>query len=96
MRRVTAAAGASAAACKPALTVLGALPGAEAAGRKEGVRDLGRGALSVGSSRGKPVYWTGTTVHRVPMQDGRVDGAPVGTRRTGPVEFPPPSGRVAG
>ncbi|MFG2713099.1 hypothetical protein ACGFX2_21445 [Streptomyces goshikiensis] len=71
------------AACKPALTVLGALPGTEAAWPKEGVRALGRGTLSVGSSRGKPVYWTGTTVHRVPLPDSRVDGVLVGVNQSG-------------
>ncbi|MFF5449483.1 hypothetical protein [Streptomyces sp. NPDC012888] len=57
-------------ACRPALTVLGALPGPEVGWPREGVRALGTGNLSVGSSRGRAAYWTGTTVHRVPVPAG--------------------------
>ncbi|MFJ6793472.1 hypothetical protein [Streptomyces sp. NPDC091268] len=84
---VGAAGPASAAAaqpCKPALTALGALSGAEVSWPSEGVRALGRGALSVGSSRGRAVYWTGTTVHRVPVPDAaRAEGELVGVNQGG-------------
>ncbi|WP_189600706.1 hypothetical protein [Streptomyces lateritius] len=83
---VTAAGPASAsaaAACGPGPTVLRALPGAEVAWPKEGVRDLGRGALAVGSSRGKAVYWTGTTVHRVPVPDSRAESELLGVNASG-------------
>ncbi|MEV8535594.1 hypothetical protein [Streptomyces sp. NPDC051211] len=78
-----AASGAAATPCKPALTTLGALPGTEVSWPKEGVRALGRGNLAVGSSRGKPVYWTGTTVRRVPIPDSRATGELVGVNRDG-------------
>ncbi|MGW0391235.1 hypothetical protein ACWDYJ_10085 [Streptomyces sp. NPDC003042] len=73
----------AAARCEPALTALGALPGTEVSWPKEGVRALGRGALSVGSSRGKAVYWTGTAVHRVPVPDSRAEGELVGVNQNG-------------
>ncbi|QES46855.1 hypothetical protein DEJ50_02265 [Streptomyces venezuelae] len=66
--------GTTAGACKPGLSVLGALPGPEAGWLKEGVRALGKGNLSVGSSRAKAVYWTGTTVRRVPVPDAQASG----------------------
>ncbi|MER5808359.1 hypothetical protein ABT143_09230 [Streptomyces sp. NPDC002033] len=64
------AAAPSAAACTPRLQVLGAIgssvynPGGPQA---DGVIGLGKGNLSVGVSGGLPVYWTGTTVHKVPL-----------------------------
>ncbi|MBT2441785.1 hypothetical protein J7E93_17025 [Streptomyces sp. ISL-36] len=76
----TASAGA---ACRTAPTALGALPGTEVAWPKEGVRALGRGNLSVGSSRGKAVYWTGTTVHRVPVPDSRAESELLGVNQRG-------------
>ncbi|MEV6957075.1 hypothetical protein [Streptomyces sp. NPDC051183] len=78
------ASAAGAAPCKPALTALGTLTGAEVAWPKEGVRALGRGTLSVGSSRGRAVYWTGTAVHRVPVPDGaRVESELLGVNQSG-------------
>ncbi|MFE9142370.1 hypothetical protein [Streptomyces tubercidicus] len=49
--------------CRPALQVLASLPGS--GGSR--VKGLGPNALAVGASRGLPVYWTGTRVHRVPL-----------------------------
>ncbi|MFE6739707.1 hypothetical protein [Streptomyces tubercidicus] len=49
--------------CRPALRVLASLPGS---GGSQ-VKGLGPDALAVGASRGLPVYWTGTQVHRVPL-----------------------------
>lgn len=40
----------------------------------QGVLDLGTGNLAVGVSGGKPVYWTGTTLHRVPLHDATLTG----------------------
>ncbi|MFD9355085.1 hypothetical protein [Streptomyces sp. NPDC060031] len=78
------AAAAGSAPCKPALTALGTLPGAEVSWPREGVRALGRGTLSVGSSRGKAVYWTGSTVHRVPVPDAsRIESELVGVNQGG-------------
>ncbi|MET9378245.1 hypothetical protein ABZX98_29630 [Streptomyces sp. NPDC002992] len=77
------ATGSEAAGCRPALSVLRALPGAEVAWPKEGVRALGRGAVSVGSSRGKAVYWIGPTVHRVPVPDSRAESELLGVNASG-------------
>ncbi|MGW7194427.1 hypothetical protein, partial [Streptomyces sp. NPDC054838] len=58
--------------CTPRIHVLGSL-GPETyqrdTRRTQGVMDLGAGNLAVGVSGYKPVYWTGTTVHRVPLSD---------------------------
>ncbi|MGW7578171.1 hypothetical protein [Streptomyces sp. NPDC054765] len=56
--------------CRPALQVLGSLPGP---GGSQ-VKGLGPKALAVGASRGLPVYWTGTRVHRVPLPAGFTGG----------------------
>lgn len=56
--------------CRPALQVLASLPGS---GGSQ-VRGLGPNALAVGGSRGLPVYWTGTRVHRVPLPAGFTGG----------------------
>lgn len=56
--------------CTPKIQVLGSLgPGTYNPGnpQTEGVHGLGPGNLSVGISGGKPVYWTGTTLHKVPL-----------------------------
>ncbi|MEU6331149.1 hypothetical protein ABZ851_28315 [Streptomyces sp. NPDC047049] len=58
------------AACRPALQVLASLPGS---GGSQ-VKGLGPKALAVGASRGLPVYWTGTRVHRVPLPAGFTSG----------------------
>ncbi|MEV7414997.1 hypothetical protein [Streptomyces sp. NPDC089919] len=55
--------------CKSAIQVLGALPGSGTEALGERVHALGAGNLSVGVSQSKAVYWTGTTVHRVPVPD---------------------------
>ncbi|MFE1175961.1 hypothetical protein [Streptomyces sp. NPDC058773] len=57
--------------CRPALQVLASLPGS---GGSE-VKGLGPKALAVGASRGLPVFWTGTRVHRVPLPAGFTGGA---------------------
>ncbi|MDT0459620.1 hypothetical protein RM550_28550 [Streptomyces sp. DSM 41527] len=56
--------------CRPALQVLASLPGS---GDSQ-VKGLGPKALAVGASRGLPVYWTGTRVHRVPLPAGFTGG----------------------
>ncbi|WP_406482256.1 hypothetical protein [Streptomyces platensis] len=56
--------------CRPALQVLTSLPGS---GGSQ-VKGLGPQALAVGASRGLPVYWTGTRVHRVPLPAGFTGG----------------------
>ncbi|MFI9257046.1 hypothetical protein ACIGT4_04880 [Streptomyces sioyaensis] len=56
--------------CRPALQVLASLPGS---GGSQ-VKGLGPSALAVGTSRGLPVYWTGTRVHRVPLPAGFTGG----------------------
>lgn len=56
--------------CRPALQVLASLPGS---GGSQ-VKGLGPKALAVGASRGLPVYWTGTRVHRVPLPAGFTGG----------------------
>ncbi|GAA5608963.1 hypothetical protein Spla01_00091 [Streptomyces platensis] len=56
--------------CRPALQVLASLPGS---GGSQ-VKGLGPTALAVGASRGLPVYWTGTRVHRVPLPAGFTGG----------------------
>ncbi|MER7734767.1 hypothetical protein ABTX80_28120 [Streptomyces erythrochromogenes] len=59
--------------CTPDIRTLQALAaGAVADGGT--VRDFGRGDLSVGTSKGMPVYWTGTTVHAVPLPEGWTGG----------------------
>ncbi|WP_330261251.1 hypothetical protein [Streptomyces sp. NBC_00539] len=67
-----AATAGAAATCTPRIQVLGSL-GADTyerdARRSQGVMDLGAGDLAVGVSGYEPVYWTGTTVHRVPLTD---------------------------
>lgn len=64
--------------CRPALQVLASLPGS---GGSQ-VKGLGPRDLAVGASRGLPVYWTGTRVHRVPLPAGFTVGSyrPPGTR----------------
>ncbi|MFI0221381.1 hypothetical protein [Streptomyces lydicus] len=57
--------------CTPALHVLDRLPGTGAGSwGSESVNDFGTGGLSVGQSAGLPAYWTGSTVHRVPLPSG--------------------------
>ncbi|MFD4919642.1 hypothetical protein ACFWNR_41380 [Streptomyces virginiae] len=63
--------------CTPKIQVLGSI-GDESYARdvmqSQGVFDLGAGDLAVGVSGHKPVYWTGTTVHRVPLTDPNQTG----------------------
>ncbi|MFJ7586534.1 hypothetical protein ACIQZO_03865 [Streptomyces sp. NPDC097617] len=58
--------------CAPKIQVLGSI-GDESYARDarpgQGVFDLGAGNLAVGVSGHQPVYWTGATVHRVPLSD---------------------------
>lgn len=69
---VTAAGPATAAEakCTPKIQVLGHLAPdtyAPDAAPTQGVLGLGKGNLSVGFSGSKPVYWTGTKLHQVPL-----------------------------
>ncbi|WP_158717848.1 hypothetical protein [Streptomyces sp. NRRL F-2664] len=60
------------AACTPKIKVLGSIGDQSYVrdmARSQGVFDLGPDGLAVGVSGHKPVYWTGTTVHRVPLAD---------------------------
>ncbi|WP_327266248.1 hypothetical protein OG444_37010 [Streptomyces sp. NBC_01232] len=63
--------------CTPKIQVLGTI-GDESymrdTPRSQGVFDLGAGNLAVGVSGRKPVYWTGTTLHRVPLTDQNQTG----------------------
>ncbi|UQX04293.1 hypothetical protein [Streptomyces sp. RerS4] len=63
--------------CAPKIQVLGTV-GDESyvrdGRRSQGVLDFGAGDLAVGVSGYKPVYWTGTTVHRVPLTDPNTTG----------------------
>ncbi|MGW7333844.1 hypothetical protein ACWGIU_35630 [Streptomyces sp. NPDC054840] len=63
--------------CAPKIQVLGSI-GDESyvrdMQRSQGVFDLGAGDLAVGVSGYKPVYWTGTAVHRVPLTDQNQTG----------------------
>ncbi|MCX5072102.1 hypothetical protein OHA84_30760 [Streptomyces sp. NBC_00513] len=84
---VTAAGPAAAAApCTPKIQVLGALtpdthyPDSV---QTQGVLDFGAGNLSVGVSGGKPVYWTGTTLHKVPLADPNAGGRVLAVNRHG-------------
>jgi hypothetical protein len=72
---VTAATGATAApaaSCRPAVLQLDRLPSSGPG--SDTVADIGAGTLSVGTTGGVPVYWTGTTVHRVPLPAGYTAG----------------------
>ncbi|MEU3726527.1 hypothetical protein [Streptomyces sp. NPDC031705] len=84
---VTAAGPAAAApACTPRIQVLGSLgSGGYSVGNEqtEGVLALGPGNLSAGLSAGKPVYWTGTRLHKVPMPDATLSGAVLGVNKAG-------------
>jgi uncharacterized membrane protein len=72
---------AGATACTPRLQVLGTLP--QAGSTYDAVRALGKGNLAVGTSAGKPVYWTGTTVHRVPLPGVQDSGELVAANASG-------------
>lgn len=67
----------SGAKCTPKIQVLGSI-GDESYVRdmrqSQGVFDFGAGDLAVGVSGHQPVYWTGTTVHRVPLSDPNQSG----------------------
>ncbi|MFD8881413.1 hypothetical protein ACFV0H_02650 [Streptomyces erythrochromogenes] len=71
------AAAATDAKCAPKIQVLGSI-GDESYHRdmpqSQGVYDFGADGLAVGVSGYKPVYWTGTTVHRVPLADPNASG----------------------
>ncbi|MFE2148939.1 hypothetical protein ACFXAO_02745 [Streptomyces lavendulae] len=84
---VTAAGPAAAATgCTPRIQVLGSIgsslhnPGNR---QSEGVNDLGKGNLSVGVSGGLPVYWTGTTLHKVPLPAAGLDGELLAVNKDG-------------
>ncbi|MBP2348424.1 MULTISPECIES: hypothetical protein [Streptomyces] len=72
--------------CAPKIQVLGSI-GDESyvrdMGRSQGVHDFGAGDLAVGVSGYKPVYWTGTTVHQVPLTDPNVSGRVVAVNAHG-------------
>ncbi|MEU3312339.1 hypothetical protein ACFYZT_31775 [Streptomyces sp. NPDC001591] len=84
---VTAAGPATAAStCTPRIQVLGSLGtgGYEVGSRQhEGVLALGAGDLTAGISGGKPVYWTGTRLHKVPMPDAALGGAVLAVNKAG-------------
>ncbi|RPF44074.1 hypothetical protein EDD96_0591 [Streptomyces sp. Ag109_G2-6] len=84
---VTAAGPAAAApACTPRIQVLGSIGsgGYQVGNRQtEMVLGLGAGNLSVGRSGGKPVYWTGTRLHKVPMPDAALSGAVLAVNQGG-------------
>ncbi|MFJ8159609.1 hypothetical protein ACIRBY_01630 [Streptomyces sp. NPDC096136] len=84
---VTAAGPASAApACTPRIQVLGSIgSGGYHVGnpQPEGVLGLGTGNLSVGRSGGRPVYWTGTRLHKVPLPEATPSGAVLAVNRSG-------------
>ncbi|MEV7725394.1 hypothetical protein AB0P15_11740 [Streptomyces sp. NPDC087917] len=84
---VTTAGPASAAAgCAPKIQVLGSLgtsaydPGNP---QTEGVLALGAGRLSVGVSGARPVFWTGATLHRVPLPTADARGELVAANKGG-------------
>ncbi|MFF5704995.1 hypothetical protein ACFY7H_21180 [Streptomyces sp. NPDC012794] len=80
------AATAAAASCTPRIQVLGSIgSGGYNVGNEqaEGVLGLGPGNLSVGRSGGKPVYWTGTRLHRVPLSEAGASGAVLGVNASG-------------
>ncbi|WP_412075387.1 hypothetical protein ACLF6K_05545 [Streptomyces xanthophaeus] len=85
---ITAAGPATAApaTCTPKIQVLGHLtpdayhPDSLPA---QGVLDLGAGNLAVGVSGSKPVYWTGTRLHRVPLPDATRTGEVLAVNRNG-------------
>ncbi|MFG2616601.1 hypothetical protein ACGFXC_03190 [Streptomyces sp. NPDC048507] len=81
-----ASAAPSAAACTPKVQVLGSIgssvynPGGPQA---DSVLGLGKGNLSVGVSGGLPVYWTGTTLHKVPLTAPAASGELVAVNKGG-------------
>ncbi|MFE9629958.1 hypothetical protein [Streptomyces sp. NPDC006463] len=84
---VTAAGPAAAAtACTPRIQVLGSLgedvynPGNP---QNQGVLALGAGKLSVGVSGAQPVYWTGTTLHKVPLPAAGLHGELLAVNKSG-------------
>ncbi|MET9605871.1 hypothetical protein ABZZ17_12500 [Streptomyces sp. NPDC006512] len=85
---VTAAGPASAATtCTPKLQVLGSLgtSGGYNPGNRqtEGVLAFGTGKLSVGVSGARPVYWTGTTLHKVPLPAADLQGELIAVNKGG-------------
>ncbi|MFH7598094.1 hypothetical protein WDV06_23780 [Streptomyces racemochromogenes] len=84
---VTAAGPATAAtACTPRIQVLGSTGtgGYQVGGpQAEGVLGLGSGNLSVGLSGGRPVYWTGTRLHKVPLPESAAAGAVLAVNKGG-------------
>ncbi|MFE1788877.1 hypothetical protein ACFW7J_10860 [Streptomyces sp. NPDC059525] len=84
---VTAAGPATAATgCTPRIQVLGSIgSGGYQVGnpQAEGVLGLGTGTLSVGLSGGRPVYWTGTRLHKVPLPDATASGAVLAVNKGG-------------
>ncbi|MFF5445676.1 hypothetical protein [Streptomyces sp. NPDC012888] len=76
------------AACKPAIRVLKALPGADPAEPSPWIEDnqvngIGPLGLAVGVSHGKPAYWLGTTVFPVPLPAGYTGGRVEAVNRWG-------------
>ncbi|RST07704.1 hypothetical protein EF910_04405 [Streptomyces sp. WAC07149] len=84
---VTAAGPAAAApSCTPRIQVLASLgTGGYSVGNEqtEGVLGLGTGTLSVGVSGGRPVYWTGTRLHKVPLPGADPSGAVLAVNKSG-------------
>ncbi|MFC7221298.1 hypothetical protein ACFQLX_24495 [Streptomyces polyrhachis] len=70
---LSAAGPATADSCTPELKVLESTGHADSTAQTA-VHDLGPNGLAVGQSGDVPVYWTGTTVHRVPLPKGFTRG----------------------
>ncbi|MCJ1675850.1 hypothetical protein MTF65_00435 [Streptomyces sp. APSN-46.1] len=73
-------------ACTPSITVLQSLPGTadpQPWNHDTQVNGFGPLALSVGVSRKLPVYWLGTSVHRVPLPAGYTAGSVAAVNRFG-------------
>ncbi|MFF4366867.1 hypothetical protein [Streptomyces sp. NPDC001594] len=77
---------AAAPACTPRIQVLGSIgSGGYQVGnpQAEMVLGLGTGNLSVGRSGGRPVYWTGTRLHKVPLPEATPAGALLAVNKGG-------------
>ncbi|MER7759212.1 hypothetical protein [Streptomyces sp. NPDC097619] len=70
------AAAAESAACTPKVNVMGTVADATPGSHDtDAVLALGAPKFAAGRSAGKPVYWTGTTVHRIPLPGPQDTGA---------------------
>ncbi|MCX5076723.1 hypothetical protein OHA84_06910 [Streptomyces sp. NBC_00513] len=73
--------------CTPGIRVLESLPGPGESpfpwSATTEVKGLGPLGMSVGRSQNRPVYWLGTSVHRVPLPAGYTSGAVEAVNRFG-------------